>query len=63
MITSDLQLPDAEVFPTPQAALDILEDEMDAEDELFVLGGARLFEYFIDKAQWIYLTHISKTYE
>jgi dihydrofolate reductase len=28
-----------------------------------VIGGATLYEYFMQRAEWLYLTEIKKTYE
>jgi dihydrofolate reductase len=54
---------EVETYNDPELALDILDKELDDEDEVFVIGGATLYEYFMQRAEWLYLTEIKKTYE
>lgn len=63
VISRTTKFPEVETYTDPQLALDMLEDELDQDDEVFIIGGAMLFEYFVEKAQRIYLTEIKRTYE
>lgn len=63
VISRTMKFPEVETYTTPELALDMLEEELDQEDELFIIGGASLYEYFLDKAQRLYLTQIKRTYE
>ncbi len=63
VISRSAKFQEVETYTDPQSALDMLEDELDQEDELFVIGWGTLFEYFIDKAQRLYLTQIKRSYE
>jgi dihydrofolate reductase len=38
--------------------LDILEDELGDEEEVFIIGWASLYTYFMNKADWLYLTEV-----
>lgn len=54
---------EVDTYTDPELALEILDAELDEEDEVFVIGGASLYEYFMDRAEWLYLTEINKIYE
>ncbi len=53
---SCLQLKGAEVVNSPEAALELCKDE----DEIFVIGGATIYEAFLSKASKLYLTVIDQ---
>ncbi|SMO61751.1 dihydrofolate reductase [Saccharicrinis carchari] len=53
---TDLHLPDAEVVHSPEAALDLC----DNQSEVFVIGGATIYAAFLPKADKLYLTLIDK---
>jgi dihydrofolate reductase len=43
--------------------LDKLAIELGEEDEVFIIGGASLYSYFMDTAQWLYLTEVKRIIE
>ncbi len=63
VISRTTKFPEVETYTDPELALDMLEDELDQDDEVFIIGGAMIFEYFVEKAQRLYLTEIKRTYE
>ncbi|MDR1738191.1 MAG: dihydrofolate reductase [Candidatus Symbiothrix sp.] len=50
----DLQLVGAEIYASPDLALLQLKDE----DEIFIIGGAQLYQQTLSCADKLYLTHI-----
>lgn len=52
----DLQLPGAEVVNSPEAALELCQDQ----SEVFVIGGATIYDAFLPKTDKMYLTLIDK---
>jgi len=63
VISRTQQFDEVETYKDPELALEILNDELGAEDEVFIIGGASLYKYFMDKADRLYITEIKKTYE
>lgn len=63
VISRTQQFDEVETYKDPELALEILDDELGDEDEVFIIGGASLYKYFMDKADRLYLTEIKKTYE
>jgi len=60
VISSTLnELPDAEIYNSLDAAL----DSCGNEDEVFIIGGARLYKEALEKANRLYLTEIHNTPE
>ena len=55
--------PEVECYNDPELALQILENELGEEDEVFVIGGASLYTYFMEKAERLYLTEVKKIVE
>ena len=53
---ADLKLEGAEVVNTPEAALELCKDE----NEVFIIGGATIYEAFLPKANKLYLTLIDQ---
>lgn len=51
---SDLQLPGAEVVNSPEAALELCQDQ----SEVFIIGGATIYDAFLPKTDKMYLTMI-----
>ena len=47
-----------ECYNDPQLALDILDDELWEEDEVFIIWGASLYTQFIDTTERLYLTEV-----
>jgi len=56
---SDLSLPGAEIMHSLDAAIDLCTDEA----EIFVIGGAEIFNQAFNKINKIYLTQIHKSFE
>lgn len=56
---ADLQLPDAEVVNSLDAAIGLCR----GEEDVFVIGGAEIFKIALPISQRIYLTRIHKTFE
>jgi len=54
-----LELPDAEVVNSLEAAMDLCRDE----GEVFVIGGAEIFKLSLPISQQIHLTRIHQTFE
>ena len=52
----DLQLPGAEVVNSPEAALELCQDQ----SEVFIIGGATIYDAFLPKTDKMYLTLIDK---
>ena len=50
-------------FNDPEIAYNILDDELTEHDELYIIWWATLYSYFIDRAEWLYLTEIKKIYQ
>lgn len=63
VISRSEDYPEVEHYNDPELALDILEDELGDEDEVFVIWWASLYEYFLDKAERLYLTEIKHVYQ
>lgn len=63
VISRTQQFDEVETYNDPEIALSILKNELGDEDEVFVIGGASLYTYFMDKAERLYLTEIKHTYE
>lgn len=55
------KFPEVECYDNIEEILWILENELADTDEVFVIGWASLYEYFMDKAEWLYLTEIKRT--
>ncbi len=53
---TDLQLPGAEVVNSPEAALELCQDQ----SEVFVIGGATIYDAFLPKTDKMYLTMINE---
>lgn len=53
---------EVETYNDPEIALTTLEDELDEHAEVFVIGGATLYTYFMDRAEWLYLTELKESY-
>lgn len=51
------------MFNDPQLAYDTLADELTEHDELYIIGWATLYSYFIDRAERLYLTEIKAIYQ
>ena len=62
VISTTMTYPEVECYHDPQLAIDILEDELGDEDEVYIIWGATLYGYFMEKAEWLYITEIKKTY-
>lgn len=54
-----LQLPDAEVVHSLNAAIDLCKNE----EEVFVIGGAEIFNFSVPQSNRIYLTRIHKAFD
>lgn len=53
---TDLQLPGAEVVNSPEAALELCQDQ----SEVFVIGGATIYDAFLPKTDKMYFTMINE---
>ena len=62
VITRTENFPEVECFKDPEDAIAMLEDELDEHDKAFVIGGATLYNYFLEQTQRLYVTEIKKTY-
>jgi len=58
VISTTANYDEVECYNDPQLALNILEDELGDEEEVFIIWGASLYAYFMDKADWLYLTEV-----
>ena len=63
VISTTANYPEVECYNDPQLALDKLAIELGEEDEVFIIGGASLYSYFMDTAQWLYLTEVKRIIE
>ena len=63
VISTAANYPEVECYNDPQLALDKLAIELGEEDEVFIIGGASLYSYFMDTAQWLYLTEVKRIIE
>jgi len=63
VLTRGETYPDVEIFHDPELILEVLEDELDAHDQVFIIGGESLYRYYLPHAEYLYLTEIKKTYE
>ena len=55
----NLQLDGAEVFTTPEAALETVR----VGEEVFIIGGEQIYQLFVNKADIIHLTRIQAEFE
>lgn len=65
VITSNPQLFEQEdviCFNDPELAYDTLQDELSEHDEVFIIGWATLYTYFLDRTERLYLTEIKDSY-
>lgn len=56
---NDLTIDGCEVVPTPEAAIELAGDA----DEVMVIGGGRIYEQLLPRANRIYLTRVHTTAE
>lgn len=63
IISRTVKYDEVEYYNDPQLALDVLQDELGDEDEVFIIGGASLYTYFMDKTERLYLTEIKHVVE
>ncbi len=62
ILTSQI-IPKLECYPSKEAFLEAYQAEKaDPEEELFIIGGAQVYESFLPNADRIYLTLIKKNY-
>lgn len=62
ILTSQI-IPGCECYPSKEAFLEAYQAEKsDPEEELFIIGGAQVYESFLPNADCIYLTLIKKNY-
>lgn len=54
---------DVELFTDPEDAYEVLLEEMDDDEPVFIIGGATLYLHFLDRADYLYMTHIKQFYE
>lgn len=53
---------DVECFTDPEHAIAVLEEELGEHDKVFIIGGATLYNYFLEQTEWLYVTEIKKIY-
>ena len=63
VISRTVEYDEVECYNDPLLALEILENELWDEDEVFIIGGASLYTYFMDKAERLYLTQVKHVVE
>lgn len=63
VISSTATYPEVECYNDPETALAILEQELWAEDEVFVIWWASLYGYFMKRAERLYLTEVKHVVE
>jgi dihydrofolate reductase len=63
VISRTQEYDEVEYYNDPQLALDVLEDELGDEDEVFIIWGESLYTYFLDKAERLYLTEVKHIVE
>ena len=63
VISRTMSYPEVESYNDPELALQVLENELGDDDEVFIIGGASLYTYFMDRAERLYLTEIKKIVE
>jgi len=62
IISKSKAFEEVETYNDPEVALNTLEEELNEHEKVFVIGGATLYSYFIDRAEWLYLTEIKENY-
>ena len=63
VISRSQKFDEVECYNDPELALEVLENELWENDEVFIIWWASLYKYFMNKADRLYLTEIKKTYE
>ncbi len=63
VISSTKTFPWTITYNDPELAYTLLEDECDEHDEVFIIWWATLYNYFIDRAERLYLTEIKEIYQ
>lgn len=62
VISSKTIFPEVETYSTPDIAFQLLNEEVDTHDTVYVIGGESLYRYFLWQAEYLYLTEIKKEY-
>jgi dihydrofolate reductase len=63
VVSTSATFPWVRMFNDPELAYDTLADELAEHDELYIIGWATLYSYFIDRAERLYLTEIKAVYQ
>lgn len=63
VISSTKTYDEIEHYSNPDLAIATLDDELWKDDKVFIIWWASLYEYFLDDAEYIYMTHINKIYD
>lgn len=63
VVSKQFAFPWITVYNDPELAYEVLEDELDEHDEVYVIWGASLYTYFLDRAERLYLTEIKAVYQ
>lgn len=50
-------------YNDPELAYETLADELEEQDELYIIWWATLYKYFLDRTEWLYLTEINAIYQ
>lgn len=58
VISKSTEFPEVEHYSSPDEAINVIESELSDEDQAFIIWGASLYGYFLEKADFIYMTHV-----
>lgn len=60
VITSSEKFPEVETYTNPDNLLELLEQELGEDEQVFIIWWASLYSYYLEKADYIYMTHINE---
>lgn len=63
VISKSSEFPEVEHYDDPDQAIAVLDDELEEADPIFIIWWATLYTYFLDQAEYIYMTHIHDYYQ
>lgn len=58
IISRSTEFPEVENYTNPDDAIAVLDNELWDEDQVFIIWWASLYEYFMEKADFVYMTEI-----
>lgn len=63
IITSHHKYENLETYTDPDDAIAVLDNDIDGDDQVFIIWGASIYEHFLPTTERLYLTEIKKVYE